>query len=190
MLACERDAHEVVDALLGGGASPTQGLHNGWNVVLTPLKLACIGGHHRCVGSLLAARARIDDDDGSRCDVVEADGSTMLIYAAQRTHKRTPTAGDGHAETVRLLLEAHAQVDQSRWDGITPLSALLSRWIACTLARLPSCTGSVPLSALCARSRYVRFVRSPRKSTLCSGPCEMRRGGARTTTARPGRTLC
>ena len=51
--------------------------------MLTPLKLACIGGHARCVARLLDARAALDDDDGSKLDVIEADGSTMLIYAAQ-----------------------------------------------------------------------------------------------------------
>ena len=122
MLACQANAPAVVAALVHAGASPTCGVHNGWAVVLTPLKLACIGGHARCVELLLGARAHIDENDGSRMDIVEADGSTMLIYAAQRTHCRTPMPGDGHSQTVRLLLEARASVDPTRWDGLTPLA--------------------------------------------------------------------
>ena len=90
MIACQAADDVSARLLLGAGASPTAGLHNGRAVVLTPLKLACIGGHHLCVRALLEARASLDGDDGSRLDVIEADGSTMLLYAAQRTHARTP----------------------------------------------------------------------------------------------------
>lgn len=122
MVACESDDVRSVGLLLDARASPTLGLHNGWAVVLTPLKLACLGGHAGCVERLLAARAGLDADDGSKLDIVEADGSTMLLYAAQRTHHRTPRAGDGHVRTVRLLLRALADPNQARWDGISPLA--------------------------------------------------------------------
>ena len=122
MIACESDDVRSVGLLLDARASPTLGLHNGWSVVLTPLKLACIGGRAGCVERLLAARAGLDADDGSKLDIVEADGSTMLLYAAQRTHQRTPHAADGHVRTVRLLLRALADPNQARWDGISPLA--------------------------------------------------------------------
>ena len=122
MIACEKNCAASVDALLHAGASPTQGVHNGWAVVLTPLKLAAIAGHSDCVQLLLEARAQVGNDDGSRMDVIEADGSTMLLYAAQRTHARDPAPGDGHVRTIKLLLEAHAEPEQTRWDGITPLA--------------------------------------------------------------------
>ena len=114
MIACESDDVRSVGLLLDARASPTLGLHNGWSVVLTPLKLACIGGRAGCVERLLAARAGLDADDGSKLDIVEADGSTMLLYAAQRTHQRTPHAADGHVRTVRLLLRALADPNQAR----------------------------------------------------------------------------
>ena len=122
MIACESDDVQSVGLLLDARASPTLGLHNGWAVVLTPLKLACLGGHAGCVERLLAVRAGLDADDGSKLDIVEADGSTMLLYAAQRTHHRTPRAADGHVRTVRLLLRALADPNQARWDGISPLA--------------------------------------------------------------------
>ena len=122
MMACEADQSASVRTLLDAGASPVKGLHNGWAIVLTPLKLACIGGHSDCVELLLNANAALDDDDGSRLDIVEADGSTMLLYAAQRTHHRIPKHDDGHVRTVKLLLAAKAKPDQTRWDGLTPLA--------------------------------------------------------------------
>ena len=122
MLACERGTSHAVQALLAAGASPTLGLHNGWAVVLTPLKLACIAGYADCVRLLLVGRAALDDNDGSRLDCVEADGSTMLLYAAQRTRNRMPASDDGNVRTVKLLLEAKAPPDQTRWDGITSLA--------------------------------------------------------------------
>ena len=123
MMACEGDDAEAVRMLLNiGHAIPVAGLHNGYAVVLTPLKLACVNGHAACARLLLEANAHLGDDDGTKCDVVEADGSTMLIYATQRTKRRAPKPFDGHAETVRLLLEHSAMPDQTRWDGLTPLA--------------------------------------------------------------------
>ena len=123
MIACECDDVETARLLLEvGGASPTLGVHNGYAIVLTPLKLACVNGHAECARRLLHAGATLGDDDGTKFDVVEADGSTMLIYAAQRTKHRTPLERDGHTDTVRLLLDAKALPDQTRWDGLTPLA--------------------------------------------------------------------
>lgn len=123
MMACEGDDAEAVRVLLNiGHAIPVAGLHNGYAVVLTPLKLACVNGHAACARLLLEANAHLGDDDGTKCDVVEADGSTMLIYATQRTKRRAPKPFDGHAETVRLLLEHSAMPDQTRWDGLTSLA--------------------------------------------------------------------
>ena len=122
MLACQANNDDATRLLLAADANPSLGIHNGWHTVLTPLKLACIGGHASCVRLLLDARVGLDAEDGSGLDAMEADGSTMLIYATQRTANRIPQPGDGHVTTVRLLLAAQADPDQSRWDGITPLA--------------------------------------------------------------------
>jgi ankyrin repeat protein len=119
MYACDMASSDVVSVLLDGGAAPSLGVHNGLSNVLTPLRLACIGGHAECVEMLLSARADLVCDDAPMAE----DGSSMLLYAAQRSKSTgAPQAGDGHVRTIELLLNAKAAPDQILWDGITPLA--------------------------------------------------------------------
>lgn len=129
MTACEAGRHELVELLLANRASPTQGLHNGWAVMLTPLKLACLGGQAECVRRLLVAGAHIvcREEGGGSFGVLEPDGSTLLLYAV--TARRTASLvaeeqGPSAASVVALLLAANAalQLESTRWDGLTPLA--------------------------------------------------------------------
>ena len=100
MAASQAGHLDVVEALIGAGASPSKTMWDG----ASPLFLAAQNGHARVLVHLL-------DQPGLPLDTQRRDGASPLWIAAQM----------GHEDCVRLLLRAGAKVDLARADGATPL---------------------------------------------------------------------
>ncbi|XP_024140657.1 ankyrin repeat and SOCS box protein 3 isoform X1 [Oryzias melastigma] len=106
---------ERVRALLGGGCRIDSRDNRGW----TALHEAAAAGSRACVREILAAALHARSCRGAP-DLVNAqthEGESACYLAAQR----------GHLRVVRLLLKAHADIDQMTNDLSCPLYAAVDR---------------------------------------------------------------
>lgn len=99
-LACENASRAMVERLLRAGANPDLAQASG----LTPLMIAARTGDASVVEMLLARAAAVNA-------TVEKTGHSALMWAI----------GEGHRESVRLLVAQGADVDLRTRTGFTPL---------------------------------------------------------------------
>ncbi len=99
-LACENASRAMVERLLRAGANPDLAQVSG----LTPLMIAARTGNANLVETLLASGAAVNAS-------VRKTGHTALMWAI----------GEGHHESVRLLVAHGADVDARAQTGFTPL---------------------------------------------------------------------
>ncbi len=106
MEASGRGDWKLVRRLISAGAKVNARDETGW----TPLMVAAAAGCNHCVESLLKGGARVDARDDN--------GDTALIAAAPGEHQE---GGYPNTETIRLLIEAGADVNVSNHFGETAL---------------------------------------------------------------------
>ena len=99
-LACENAAAALVERLLAAGADPNRAQRSG----LTPLMIAARTGNANVVETLLARGAAVNAAVGKT-------GHSALMWAV----------GEGHRDSVRLLVAHGADVDARAKTGFTPL---------------------------------------------------------------------
>ena len=99
-LACENAAAALAERLLRAGADPNLAQQSG----LTPLMIAARTGNAALVDTLLASGADVNAS-------VRKTGHSALMWAI----------GEGHYESVRLLVAHGADVDARAQTGFTPL---------------------------------------------------------------------
>lgn len=104
----------IVDELLNAKADPNRDNEIGYS----PLMAAtAFGGRTSIIQKLLEARA---DIHRQALDLLERGGKVR----ATALHK---LAQDGHLDAIQLLVQAKADVNQARSDGITPLAIAINK---------------------------------------------------------------
>ena len=111
-VACGEGLDDAVKVLLDFGADMSAKNEAG----LTPMHLASMHGHHKCIRSLLKHVEADDSETSSNVNAVTWMGETPLFYAVQQ----------GFLDAAEILIAAKADTNLCRTDGCTPLMIAVS----------------------------------------------------------------